>query len=475
MLAAAAALAAIPYLYNRFDEEIRRCIQGKIAGHYSRLAVRLRSAQLIQGEGIELRGLSIADPSLAGPQAELSNFDEVLLCCDTSVKELLSNCPTITRIKIRRPVLRATSRPDGTWSIQQLHPWPKFGEATPEVEVDGATLEIVDPLKSPSSTYTLRDIHLLLKPVRSGPGQPCIFEVSGSMAADQVQKVAFTGTFDPATAAYDIRGSVEGLDISPELRASLPASISERLHCLRTLRAQARCDFRVAHHPKLHSGPQFRVDGQLIRGRLDDVQLPYPLTDLQGRVHLTNAGFTLDEVTARSGRTTLRLSCSRRGYSSLSPLKLEAVAEHLQLEPRLADSLPEPLRDSWYKYLPDGEVNAEVKLTFDGQRWQPQLQLTCIDTSFTFYKFPYRLEHATGRISLEQDRLTVGLTAYTGGEPVRIAADVRQPGPHFTGWIQVDGDNIPFEEKLFAALRDNSQAVVRSLNPRGTFNVNARH
>ena len=51
--------SAIPYFHRRVDEEIRRAVLEKIAAHYSRLTVTLRSALLVEGEGIELRGLTI--------------------------------------------------------------------------------------------------------------------------------------------------------------------------------------------------------------------------------------------------------------------------------------------------------------------------------------------------------------------------------------------------------------------------------
>jgi hypothetical protein len=65
--------------------------------------VSVGSAQLVDGEGIEIRGLSISDPGASGPQAELAYFDEIVCFCQTSLTELLKGEPEFSRILVRRP------------------------------------------------------------------------------------------------------------------------------------------------------------------------------------------------------------------------------------------------------------------------------------------------------------------------------------------------------------------------------------
>src|ERR1700742_840308 len=84
-LALLAGVGLLLFYYGRINEEIRQRVQAKIADGYSDLTVYVRSAQLIDGQGIEVRGLSISDPRLTGPAAELAYFDEVLFCCKTNL------------------------------------------------------------------------------------------------------------------------------------------------------------------------------------------------------------------------------------------------------------------------------------------------------------------------------------------------------------------------------------------------------
>ncbi len=57
---------------------------------------------------------------------------------------------------------------------------------------------------------------------------------------------------------------------------------------------------------------------------------------------------------------------------------------------------------------------------------------------------------------------------------MRLRGEFQKPGPDFTGQIEIDGDNLPFDEKMAAALPEKTREVVRTLQPQGTFNVHVR-
>ena len=61
-------------------------------------------------------------------------------------------------------------------------------------------------------------------------------EVQGYLSADQMQRVEVVGTFDPGSSHWVISGTVDGLEISPELRAALPEPISQSMEVLASLR-----------------------------------------------------------------------------------------------------------------------------------------------------------------------------------------------------------------------------------------------
>ena len=237
---------------------------------------------------------------------------------------------------------------------------------------------------------------------------------------------------------------------------------------LGTLRCETKFTFHVQRDADMPAPLKYDVDVQLVRGRIDDPRIPFPLNDLRAHVRATHEGLLIDDFSACNGQTTLQLACQRFGTAANSPLKITIDGHHLPLDQQLLKVLPEPLRAEWYRFLPEGEIDAQLGLNFDGQTWQPQIEVRCLNVAFTYHKFPYRLEPRQRHDFAARQGLQVNLTAYSGGQPIRFSGDLLNPGNDCTGAVEFDGDNLPFDEKLFAAMPDKSRAVVpRACSRRG--------
>jgi hypothetical protein len=464
------AVLAVRYFFDRVDEQIRCHVQARLAQQYPGLSIKIRSAVLIKGEGIQVRGLSIVEPGALGPGAEVLSFDECFFACNTDLQEWLGGEPQVTRVVLRRPTLRMTRRPDGTWSAARLLPIPKLSHRPPEVTVENGTIEIFDPLKTPCGTLTLRDVNLTLTPMpqADGPSGADRRKLQGSLSGDYCRQVVFEGMVDPHRPEFAVNGSLEGLEISPELRDALPGALGGQLVRLGTLRGQGELTFHVSYDEAAPSPWDFDINGRLVHGRLDDPRLPHPLTDIRARVHLHNEGFTVEDLVARSNQAMLRMSCLGAGLGPNAPLHVEAEVRQLELDSQLGDALPGFLQDQWYKYRPEGQIDADVKLSYDGHDWKPEMTLRLLTVSFTHHKFPYRLDHGKGNLCLKDDLLRVNVTAFTGNQPVRIDGEMRHPVTGPIGWIEAKGDDLPLDEKFLTALHERPRAVARALDLRGT-------
>ncbi|HEV3340848.1 MAG TPA: AsmA-like C-terminal domain-containing protein [Pirellulales bacterium] len=483
LLAAIAIAAGVSLFYQRFDDEIRRRVEARIAEQYPHLTVSARAARFLPGKGIEVRGLSITDPKVSGPTAEMLYVEELLLEGNTAWRQLLQGDVPITRVVVRRPTLRVARRADGTWSAGQLLPLPQISKDPPRGLIENGVIEILDLHKQQGGSLIVRDAQLTVEaeqaarsprpaPRSRREATPAVpLRLAGHFTADHVQRVDVQGTFMPSGDEWSLAGMVEGLDFSPEFVRALPAVLSRRLSELGSLRCEAKGRFELSRTAAEQGGFKFDVGGQISRGRVDDPRLPYPLTDLRAAFHADNNQLAVTDLTARNGQTTLALDLHREGYVQQSPYTLVAKSRRMVFDQQLRSILPFDWQSEWNKFMPAGEFDADLTLNFDGENWRPELTITCKNVSFSHHKFPYRLERAHGRVELKDKLVTIDLKAFTEGELVRVQGQYHNPGAQAVGWLNVRGDNVRLDEKLFLALTDNCRRIVRSLNPRGTFNV----
>ncbi len=488
LLAALLALIGLGlYYYNRLNDEIRLGVQAKFAQGYPNLKVSIRSAQLIDGQGIEVQGLSISDPRLTGPSAELVYLDEALFCCNTSLAELVKhmNDPKITRIIIRRPRFQAARLPDGTWNLTQLWPLPpNLSRNKAEVVIENGQVVVFDPQRNPPLTYNLHDVNLDIKPLDSPAAENhTLYDVRGSLAADHVQQIEIVGHVDRNTGNGDLSGAVGGIDLSPELMAALPlpASWTAQLQLLSPLHGQAGFQFRVLRDAAQPQPWQFDLAGELTSCRFDDARLPQALANMRGKFHADNHGFQIIDLTAHNGPTAIRCSARFEGYNfATAPMVVDLEASHLLIGRQWEPILPPKLLAEWQKFLPAGEVNVtDAQAVYDGERWQLKGKVQCLGVSLLYHKFRYPLEHGTGTISLvydpqtRQNQVTMDITAFAGTRPLKIDGVFYNPGPNFTGGVTISGSGLPFDQNLYAAITEvqpKAGEVIQSLHLGGAFN-----
>jgi hypothetical protein len=478
LLAVLGAVVAWPYLNSKIDEEIRLRVLAKFTTNYPGLDIEVRSAQLLKGEGIRIRDVTIREPGVAGPSGELATFDEIFLNCPTGLTDLMHDELPMRKITLRNAVIRATLGADGRWNAAKLWPIPKFSKKCADViAVENGSFELIDPSNGTPRKLVIKDISLSLTPHDGTPEMLAVdrtMEMHGTFSSDHLQHVEIAGLMAPHGGGWLVSGKATGLSACPELCHSLPCAIASQLASAVSVRGEAEAEFKIQSIPGQDPPVQFEVAGQLTQGRIDDPILPYPLTDLQVVAHANNAGAVLDQFSARHGDTQIRLTAKTAGFRADSKVEIEGQTRHLTLDRRGAEALPEALRAQWKKFEPAGDIDADFKITFDGKKWHPEGTVDCLDVSFMYYKFPYRLERGTGRIELHDDRLKLQMTAFGGGQPLRFDGDFQHPGPDFTGVLEVRGKDLPLDDTLLAAMPDGAEAALRALNPRGTFNLNAK-
>ena len=168
------------------------------------------------------------------------------------------------------------------------------------------------------------------------------------------------------------------------------------------------------------------------------------------------------------------MSCRCENFLSGSPaLTLTAQVRQLSLDERLYQSLPAAWRAEWNKFAPRGVVDVVAAITLAGQQFEPDIEITCRDVSFSYHKFPLRLQQGRGVIHVQGHTISApAFQAIANGQVVDLAAEFQNPGPQATGWLTVrSGGPIPLNDEFIAAMHPTGQRILRTLHPSGAVTV----
>lgn len=502
-----AAAVWVPHLWHALDEQIREKACEMLAEQYPQLRPSVRSAQLIEGEAIVLNDVTLAIPG-EDQDDEIFACERIILACPTKITELINQRPEIVQITLQRPTLRLTRSAAGRWNASELLPLPQFQRRPVPFVIQDGRIDVVDRTCRQPTHWSLRDIDAVIDPVEnesaatarteSVPAAEARFDgeqvpaapvatdaaaepppttlrrIQATFSGDHVGGARVEGVFDARSLACEFNGCAEQIVLGPELLASLPQELCDKRSPAAGLRGRTDVDFTIAYDANANPPLQYRLQGRLSEGRFEDSRLPHPLSELRTFFRIDNSGVVLDELTARSNQAYLRLNYRQSGWAASAQKEVDAEVRQLELDRRLLAVLPPDWQEHWYKYRPSGIIDARAKLRFDGARWSPEVNVECVNVSFSHYRFPYRLDDGRGTITLRDGVMQFNLTACTGQENARLYGEIHHPGPEAVGWMEVRAENVPIDAKLLAAVPRETQPVLQSLGARGSLDVYVR-
>ena len=508
------AVAAGGYLYLRLDDEIRRQVERRLADFYHEFNVHVGSARFDPDRGIAITRLTISPKLADGGSQPVLEIDEMYLAGKLRIDQLVTDQLNIEEITIRGSKLRMVKQIDGKWNASGLLPVPHFGKTSPRVKIEDASATIQDASKPAAKPWAINDVNLLLTPTPPGSGQTDSkrFAIQGTTMSLPARDVQLRGEIAADEGAYDLTLTTSGLEVSPEFLASLPGVSSEQLH---GVEFSGRSDLAVRVR-KMGTGTplgwsaSMRVD----RGRIAYAALPDALTDVAIVGHADPNHLVVERLTGKCGSATVGVAFERTGWTSNAPLGLSARVLGYTVDERFRAGLPDSYGQIWDRFRPKGLVDAELKLSFDGEKWMPVFTANCHGISLTdAKKFNYPLEQTNGKVEYRgaekgsPDHLRLDLTGVGGGRPIIVDVDLThvargepegvttgtevatrgssanvgeysagyrggyvKHGPddhHPVGHIRVAGTDVPIHDQLLAAIPDKGEEVVRSLQPEG--------
>ena len=468
------------YFQSRIDGELRAAVESRLAKEFPHLKVTIGHARLIDGKGLEFRDVCFSEARASGPHPELVQIEELFVECEPDLTKLAQGELGPKQITARHVTVTATQRPQNTWSLASL---ARQGDSSSccripfPILIEDGTLLIFDPFKDPSGAYALRDIRAELVPAEaaiSDQGLVKDYTVRATSSGDFLRRVQLEGTLrSGAVTTWDLQGRAEGLQLSSDISAALPSSVADFLKQLGELRGEIAADFQS--RGATDKAPQFALQATLQQGSWRGPQWPEGITGISAKFAADATGLRIDELTAASGATNLWLRGTKSGWSENSPANWEMHLRGVRVDRTLRDKLPAAYSFLWNDYAPDGTVDITARLKQGPDAPAPDLVVDCTDLSFAYRNFPYRIGRVRGRITYQANAVSARLQGFAGTYPVRIEAEINQPGDNWKGWLDIRTDSpMPIDARMIAALPESTQQVVQSLQPRGLMQLAGR-
>lgn len=468
----AGVIAAAAIGSSRIGEEIRRRVELRLEAEFPSLEPRVQSAQVVEGEGIVIRGISIVDPRLPQAIRTLMWIEEVRIACGTSIADLASGNLRIAEVRVRRPTVHAVRIEGGGWTFERLLAGHAGTSPPPPLLIEDATLHLDDT--TIGARGTIRRLHAEVSPDATAGG----VVVRGTFAGDLIAAGRFEGRFGLSDGGFDLTGRVDSLDIAEPLVSMLPAiqkAPSGVGDWLRGFRGRSHFDWRIQGNRESLSSADFEIAGKIESARYEHATLPFAIADISAEFRADRSGGQIRNLQAHSGPTLLKGGGRWNRWDLATDFELEVEAERLLVGRHWEPLLPESAAVHWRKLLPAGEVDVRAHLVRTASRIEPKVSLRCRSVSITHYRFPYRLDRTVGTVVLDGASLSMHLTGQAGGHPVHVDGMFENPGANAKGFLEVRADGMGIDEGLLAAMPVRSADIVRSLRAAGTFGFVFRH
>ncbi|QGJ69181.1 Hypothetical protein PBC10988_8490 [Planctomycetales bacterium 10988] len=502
MLGGLTVLFALRSFDHQLNEEIRRQCQEKLSRLFPDLEIRLRSVNLLDGEGILLHDLSIADPSIAAADRSVLQIPEVMVRMPTDLTQLLQGEIDLQEVIVRRPHLTViqTGSQSCNWQEYQLIPskkpigWPR------KIIFEGATIDLAHALTPKTRFYRLEEGNFTITPyyqtsssdpffteAKASAGgtlnawkelrvqMPLGIDFEGGFEGDYLRNLAFSFDLQPETKKWDFQGTLKDLEICPELFANCPSSLGiDRLKG-QSVRALVQVKIHCNFQPDRPIPFQFEVVTDLRRGQIAAGMIPYSFDNLNATVSCNTYGITVHQASAKHEEATFDLYGHWQGFDLTQPCSFHFSARSMEFKESLLANLPASAEKAWDLFTPSGTFDVDLDARFDGIQWTPEAKITLRDTAFQYKAFPYRLRKARGSLIYRDEQLNIDVQGYAGSEPIYIQGTVVNPRDPEKIDLIVQGEDLIIDSDVLEAIPESAREEVRKLAPSGKFDLVYRH
>jgi len=134
------------------------------------------------------------------------------------------------------------------------------------------------------------------------------------------------------------------------------------------------------------------------------------------------------------------------------------------------------LQGFWDMYQPQGMVDAELEMSGNLGRLSESTMAgnaNCKDAAFCYNKFPYAIEHLTGRIDFTKNSVTLNnLSGKHGDTRFFLNGSCSDFGPNLKYGIRITSNNMPLDNDLYNVLKTKQKEFWSAFSPTGLAGIN---
>ncbi len=460
-------------------ETARRHFLSRLTEHYPNYKVTVGRGHFDPNVGLVFEDIRIAEPSpdsFLSRSREMIRIERLTLVSDIHPEKLLDKQVPMTTKQIELDGVQLTTwlKEDGSLSVQDLLPMPKFGPAVPRMELRRTKLRLVD------QTMRRRPIDVELDRV-------LIQSDAGS--EDQItQKIFVQGSADFADGLVvridqndgmtDVKAKVSRAYLNRDLFDRLPGPWAAMLDDAKDL--QCVCDLGVILRRDTAGRLSYHVRTTVHQGSFSHPKLPEPINDLRGVFVCDPSGITIEASHGVFGDAIIRTAGRIDGLKWPCDVDLQVSASGLMLENRLAMALPPSIQTLWNKMQPNGRVDVNANLIHHIDQWDLRASIDCNAVDVRYEKFPYPVEGLVGRIEVQDGMaFSDALSGRIGDSRLQCAfRNPIRPGITSERFFAIQTDSpVTIDNSMLTSLTPRGEPTttletfIRSMRPRGTIQL----
>lgn len=506
------------YALNQVNSQLRLHVLKELEKQLPDLHIDLGSVQLDEQKGISIRRLECSTPDRPGrPGRRLLFADDVYLECPVTPHALYKREVNVRKIVLRDPIVRLTRSVDGEFDDLKYFRTSGKSNTPAPIEIFGGTLIYEDLALNNDSALKLDEIHLTLqppgakekqsvdsngKPTTSHESQATIpanaWTITGRAKSDRMRQASAKGFYAPPVFAAASANTVLGdknkaswavsfdcrqLDWTPELldylRLSKPVEKNPDLH--KTLQSfQGRFDLSgsASSDDRFSEGLAFELAGILSHGRAELFHADRTLSEIDARFRVNNEEIVVDKLTGIAEAARFMLNYSQTGLKKPVCANLSANIRGLYFDAKLVKALSPFLNHSTQTLLArfdyTGTTDLDAVAVLNNGSWKPNaLTLNISNLNFSFYDFPYKITGLSGDFKVDSSAALNFQLAGNREHPLkpRIIGRYSNIFNDPVGQVEVWGQDVPIDTKLFASLPEDHRSIIQSLHPEGKVNA----